>query len=79
MARACSLIPTAEPLPSSPKSKGALTRFSDGGCSLTTGYKPHMVSQHSLEAPTAGSRDLTHSCAVCPYILPYPSMSRLWR
>jgi hypothetical protein len=53
-------------------SKGERAQFSMGGRALTTKYKPHVVSQHSLEAPTTGSHDLTHSCTVCPYILHHP-------
>ncbi len=58
--------------PPSRKSKGECMQFSKGGCSLTVKYKPHVVSQHSLEALAAGSQDLTHPCAVCPYIPSYP-------
>jgi hypothetical protein len=79
MALACSPIPTAETPPHSRKSKGELARFSKGGFSLTNKYKPNAGSHQSFESPTTGSRDLTHSPAVCPYILRYPLLSCLWQ
>jgi hypothetical protein len=68
MAHACSPIPTAYLRPSSFTSKGELAQISKGGCNLTSKYKPHMVSQHSGEAPTTANRNLTHSYGVCPYV-----------
>ena len=77
MVLACSSIPIAEPLPRSRKAKGELAQVSKGGLSLTTKYKPHAGSQHSFESPTTGSRDLTHSPAICPYIPRHPLPDRL--
>ncbi len=72
MVSACSPIPTGNPLPGSHMSKGDRAQFSKGGRALTTEYRPHAGSQHSFEAPNTGSHDLTHSCAICPYIPCHP-------
>jgi hypothetical protein len=55
MARGCSPIPMAYSPPSSFTSKGELAQIFKGTCDLTSEYKPHVVSQHSGEAPTTAS------------------------
>jgi hypothetical protein len=41
--------------------------------------RPHMVSQHSNEAPTTASHDLMHSFGVCPYTACHPSLACIWQ
>jgi hypothetical protein len=73
MVSAGSPIPTSNSTPGSFTSKGELARFSKGGCNLTIEYKPHMVTQHSGEAPATASCGLTHSYGIHLYIPRYPS------